>query len=52
VSYRYHLTPILLSYGNVYSRTAIMAVVGGTTSAITGGKFANGAEKWGFCAFV
>jgi len=35
-------------YGNVYSRTAIMAVVGGTTSWITGGKFANGAESGAF----
>ena len=35
-------------YGNVYSRTAIMAVVGGTTSVITGGKFANGAESGAF----
>jgi len=35
-------------YGNIYSRTAIMAVVGGTTSVITGGKFANGAESGAF----
>ena len=35
-------------YGGIYGRTAIMAGVGGTTSWITGGKFANGAESGAF----
>ncbi len=32
-----------VGYGNIVSRTVIMAVVGGTASALGGGKFANGA---------
>jgi RHS repeat-associated protein len=35
-------------YGGVSGRTAIMAVVGGTVSQITGGKFANGAVTGAF----
>jgi RHS repeat-associated protein len=35
-------------YGNQYSRAAIMAVVGGTVSEVTGGKFANGAVTGAF----
>jgi len=35
-------------YGNTYSRTAIMAVVGGTASHLTGGKFVNGAFSGAF----
>jgi RHS repeat-associated protein len=37
-----------LSHGNVYFGTAIEAVVGGTTSAIGGGNFANGAVTAAF----
>ena len=36
------------AYGNIYSRTAIMAIVGGSTSTLTGGKFANGAMSGTF----
>jgi hypothetical protein len=35
-------------YGGIANRTAIMAIVGGTTSAVSGGKFANGAVTGAF----
>ncbi len=35
-------------YGGMEARTAIMAIVGGTTSEISGGKFANGAVTGAF----
>ena len=36
------------SWGTVESRTFVMAMVGGATSEITGGKFANGAVTGAF----
>jgi len=36
------------SWGTVESRTFVMAMVGGATSEITGGKFANGAISGAF----
>ncbi|NOR58119.1 MAG: hypothetical protein GQ474_06325 [Sulfurimonas sp.] len=35
-------------YGGFEGRTAIMAIIGGTTSALSGGKFANGAVTGAF----
>ncbi len=37
-----------VGYGNIVSRTVIMAVVGGTASALGGGKFTNGAMSGAF----
>ena len=42
MSYRYHLTPITVG------RTTIMGIVGGTASALGGGKFSNGAMSGAF----
>ncbi|MBU2392320.1 MAG: hypothetical protein KKH70_03100 [Gammaproteobacteria bacterium] len=48
------MNPQTTSFGNEYSRTMIAGLVGGTVSAVTGGKFANGAVtsamQWWFNA--
>ena len=38
----------IVGYGTIVGRTVIMAVVGGTASALGGGKFANGAMSGAF----
>ncbi len=36
--------------GNAYMNVVVSAVIGGTVSKLTGGKFANGAQTWAFSA--
>ncbi len=41
-----------IKLGNPYANVLVSAVVGGTISKITGGKFSNGAQTWAFSAAI